>query len=62
VGGVAKLYVDAMKNLQTLDDKFCADSAENVVAYFLGAAGTWQGTVARRVKAELKAMLTLHEI
>jgi hypothetical protein len=35
---------------------FYADSARSVVLYFLANAQTWRGEVARRVKAELKAV------
>jgi hypothetical protein len=58
---MAKPYVDAMSDLHTLDDKYYGDRAVEVVARFLGVAGTWRGPVAKRVKAELNAMLTLHD-
>ena len=50
-------YLSAMLDLDTLSDMYGADSASSVVAYFLCNAGSWKGEVARRVKAELKAML-----
>ena len=56
----AKPYVEAMAQLQGLGDKYHLDSAVSIVAYFLGTAGTWRGPVAKRVKAELRAMMTLH--
>jgi hypothetical protein len=61
VHGMAEPYVEAMSKLDSLDDRYHADSAVSVVAYFLGCAGTWRGPVAKRVKAELAAMLTLHK-
>ena len=49
-------YLDAMSTLNSIDDNYMFDSAKSVVLYFLANAGTWRGEVARRVKAELKAM------
>lgn len=49
-------YVDAMSILDSINDNYFMDSAKSVVLYFLANAGTWRGDVARRVKAELKAM------
>jgi hypothetical protein len=53
----AKPYLDAMGQLNKITDQFYADSAESIVLYFLSNASTWRGEVAKRVKAELKAML-----
>jgi len=50
-------YIDAMKELNKLTDKYFADSAEAIVRYFLANAATWRGEAARRIKAELNAML-----
>lgn len=50
-------YVDAMAELNSISDRYYADSAESVVRYFLANAGTWRGEVARAVKLELKGML-----
>ena len=49
-------YLDAMTNLESINDMYGADSAKSVVLYFLSNATGWRGEVARRVKAELKAM------
>ena len=49
-------YLGAMSSLISINDEFGADSAKSVVLYFLANANTWRGPVARRVKAELKAM------
>lgn len=59
-GGVyyaAKPYLDAMLGVEKLSDTYGQDSAESLVRYFLGNAGRWRGEVAKRVKAELNAML-----
>lgn len=53
-------YVRAMHSLNTIYDEYGADSAESIVLYFLSNAGTWRGEDARRIKAELKAMLPKH--
>lgn len=50
-------YLEAMYNLESLSDMYGADSARSIVLYFLANANTWRGETAKRVKAELKAML-----
>jgi hypothetical protein len=50
-------YLDAMRALDSISDKFYYDDAESVVRYFLANAGQWRGDKARAIKAELKAML-----
>jgi hypothetical protein len=49
-------YLDAMRGLDKITDTYIADSAKSIVTYFLGNAGSWRGEVAKRVKAELRAM------
>lgn len=50
-------YLDAMSTLNSINDNYGYDSGKSIVLYFLANAGTWRGDVARRVKAELKAMV-----
>lgn len=50
-------YIRAMGSLSHMGDSYGLDSARGIVSYFLANAGTWRGETARRVKAELKAML-----
>ena len=50
-------YLAAMRSLETIGDSYGADDARGVVAYFLANAGTWRGESARRIKAELRALL-----
>lgn len=50
-------YLEAMECLGSVSEKYGWDSADSIVRYFLSNATTWRGDVARRVKAELKAML-----
>lgn len=53
----ARPYLDAMGSLDSIDDDYGLDPARHIVRYFLANAGTWRGDDARRIKAELKAML-----
>jgi len=57
VNYAARPYLDAMFRLQSIDEDYGLDSARSVVAYFLSNAGGYRGETARKVKAELKAML-----
>jgi hypothetical protein len=50
-------YLQAMRMLSTITDKYGEDSASSIVNYFLANAQTWRGEDARRIKAELNAML-----
>ena len=50
-------YLDAMRELASIDQPFYHDSGESIVRYFLANASTWRGETAKRIKAELKAML-----
>lgn len=52
-------YLEAMACLSSIHGEYYNDSARSVVAYFLANAGTWRGDTARRVKAELKALLAV---
>jgi hypothetical protein len=45
-------YLEAMGQLDKIDE-----DGRSIVTYFLSNATTWRGETARRVKAELKAML-----
>lgn len=50
-------YLNAMDSLNLITDNYGADDAKYVITYFLSNAKTWKGEVAKRVKAELNAML-----
>ncbi len=50
-------YLEAMGQLDTINDNFDHDPARQIVAYFLGNATSWRGETAKRVKAELNKML-----
>ena len=49
-------YLEAMEQLDSINDMFYEDSAKSVVLYFLSNATTWRGDVAKAIKAELKSM------
>lgn len=56
VNYAAKPYLDAMGSLTSIKDNYFMDSGKSIVLYFLSNAASWRGEVAKRVKAELKAM------
>jgi hypothetical protein len=47
-------YLEAMEQIESIDDNFYADNGRSVVLYFLANASTWRGPVARSIKKELK--------
>jgi len=53
----AKPYLDAMRELNSINGEYGADSARDVVLYFLSNASTFRGPEARRIKAELNDLL-----
>lgn len=57
VNYAAKPYLEAMSELTSIEDRYYQDSADMVVRYFLGNAGSWRGEHARRIKAELRSLL-----
>jgi hypothetical protein len=57
IDSAAAPYVKAMGQLSTLKDDYGNDSAIETVTRFLSVANSWRGETARRVKAELGAML-----
>jgi hypothetical protein len=46
-------YLEAMAQLETMQDMFGADDAQTIVLYFLSNSSAWRGEVAKAVKAEL---------
>ena len=49
-------YLNAMSQLDSVNEKFFAESAQDIVLRFLVNASTWRGETARRIKKELKQM------
>ena len=56
VNYAAKPYLDAMMELNCINDKYYNDSAKSVVLYFLSNASSFSGERAKALKAELKAL------
>ena len=56
VNFAAKPYLEAMRELSSINDDYYEDSAHSVVLYFLSNAASWRGENARRIKAELKSL------
>lgn len=50
----AEPYLNAMLSLEKITDFYGADSAKEIVIYFLSNASTFRGEDAKRLKAELK--------
>jgi hypothetical protein len=57
VNYAARPYLDAMARLDSVQDKYGYDDGKSIVLYFLANAGAWRGDTARRIKAQLKAMI-----
>lgn len=49
-------YLEAMEQLNSVNDSYGCDPASQIIAYFLCNATTWRGETARRIKAELKSL------
>ena len=49
-------YLQAIGQMNSVDEDYGADTGKSMVLYFLGNAAQWKGETARRVKAELKAL------
>lgn len=50
-------YLDALDTLGDVTDHFYEDPARDVIVYFLSNATYWRGEDAKRIKAELKAII-----
>jgi hypothetical protein len=50
-------YLEAMRGLDTVNDKYGQDNARSIVLYFLSNARAWRGPAAKAIKAELNAIL-----
>lgn len=53
-------YLEAMANLDNLNEMYGADSASDVITYFLANSEEWKGETARAVKKALEKMLKAH--
>jgi hypothetical protein len=50
-------YLNAMKEIRSVNDNYYADSAKSVILYFLANASSYRGENARSYKALLKDMV-----
>jgi hypothetical protein len=50
-------YLNAMKEIRSVEDNYYADSAKSVILYFLANAGSYRGDNARSYKALLKELV-----
>lgn len=50
-------YLEAMRQLDKVSDSYGYESGRGIILYFLSNASSWHGSVARRVKMELKSMV-----
>jgi hypothetical protein len=57
VNFAAKPYLEAMRSLTTVRDRYGMDPGESIVAYFLSNATSWKGPTAKAVKTELRRRL-----
>jgi hypothetical protein len=53
----AKPYLNGMRSLTTMDDKYIVEDAETIVRYALSNLSAWRGDNARRIKKELNERL-----
>lgn len=57
VSPYAQPYLSAMLRLYSIRDRYYSDDARSIVLYFLSNAAGWRGETAKRLKAELRALL-----
>lgn len=50
-------YIEAMRGMEKVTDKYGMDDGDDIVRRFLLNARSWRGETARRVKTELKEMI-----
>lgn len=50
-------YITAMSDLDSVNDIYITESGREIVNRFLSNASSWRGEAAKRIKAELKAMV-----
>jgi hypothetical protein len=62
VNFAAEPYLLAMLGLENINDKYGEDSAKEIILYFLSNASTWRGTVAKRIKQELKELCNANRV
>ena len=53
----AGAYLIPMSTLDKVTENYLFDSGKSIVIYFLSNTSGWKGETAKRIKAELKAMV-----
>jgi hypothetical protein len=56
VNYAAKPYLEAMRELSSINDRYGYDDARSIVLYFLSNAASFRGDSAKTLKLELKAI------
>lgn len=56
VNYAAKPYLEAMRDLSSINDRYGYDDARSIVLYFLSNAASFKGDQAKALKLELKAI------
>jgi hypothetical protein len=56
VNYAAKPYLEAMRDLSSINDRYGYDDARSIVLYFLSNASSFRGDTAKLLKLELKAI------
>jgi hypothetical protein len=56
VNYAAKPYLEAMRDLSSINDKYGYDDARSIVLYFLSNASSFRGDSAKTLKLELKTI------
>ena len=47
-------YLQAMHQLNEINDNYMHESGKSIVSYFLSNSGAWRGEIAKQIKSELK--------
>ena len=56
VNYAAKPYLEAMRDLSSINDRYGYDDARSIVLYFLSNAASFKGDQAKLLKLELKTI------
>jgi len=56
VNYAAKPYLEAMRDLSSINDRYGYDDARSIVLYFLSNASSFRGDSAKTLKLELKTI------
>lgn len=53
----ARPYIEAMANIDDINDSYGSDDATSVISYFLSNAQKWRGATAKKIKTHLKKLV-----